>query len=158
MKWKFNGKYIFLNSLKTTDSIALPDKSWFYCEIRFFLIYAFFGVNFILWKFCPCKWNDKYQVWSHVLHMVHITPAQICTLLLHKCVHCFSSSSLHKLINWSIKAIVVGLMKDILHPDLTDQGACLALWTQEFPEAKGTLNEKLASEITYLQPSGLNPI
>ena len=23
----------------------------------------FFGVNFILQKFCPCKKNDKYQVW-----------------------------------------------------------------------------------------------
>ena len=23
---------------------------------------AFFGVNFILQKFCPCKINDKYQV------------------------------------------------------------------------------------------------
>ena len=22
-----------------------------------------FGVNFILQKFCPCKKNDKYQVW-----------------------------------------------------------------------------------------------
>ena len=25
---------------------------------------AFFGVNFILQKFCPCKKNDKYKVWS----------------------------------------------------------------------------------------------
>ena len=25
---------------------------------------AFFGVNFILQKFCPCKKNDKYQVWG----------------------------------------------------------------------------------------------
>ena len=24
---------------------------------------AFFGVDFILQKFCPCKKNDKYQVW-----------------------------------------------------------------------------------------------
>ena len=24
---------------------------------------AFFGVNFILQKFCPCKKNDKYKVW-----------------------------------------------------------------------------------------------
>ena len=64
MKWKFNGKYDFFNSLTNTDSIAWPDKSWFYCEIRFFLIYAFFGLNFILQKFCPCKRNDKYQVCS----------------------------------------------------------------------------------------------
>ena len=30
---------------------------------------AFFGVNFILQKFCSCKKNDKYQVWGrlHVL-------------------------------------------------------------------------------------------
>ena len=28
-----------------------------------FLIYAFFSVNFILQKFCPCKRNDKYEVW-----------------------------------------------------------------------------------------------
>ena len=26
---------------------------------------AFFGVNFILQKFCPCKKNDKYQVCGH---------------------------------------------------------------------------------------------
>ena len=26
---------------------------------------AFFGVNFILQKFCPCKKNDKYQVCHH---------------------------------------------------------------------------------------------
>ena len=26
---------------------------------------AFFGVNFILQEFCPCKKNDKYQVWSY---------------------------------------------------------------------------------------------
>ena len=25
---------------------------------------AFFGVNFILQKFCPCKKNDKYKVWQ----------------------------------------------------------------------------------------------
>ena len=25
--------------------------------------YNLFGVNFILQKFCPCKKNDKYQVW-----------------------------------------------------------------------------------------------
>ena len=25
---------------------------------------AFFGVNFILQKFCQCKKNDKYQVWG----------------------------------------------------------------------------------------------
>ena len=35
MKWKFNGKYDFLNSLTNTDSIVWPDKSWFYCEICF---------------------------------------------------------------------------------------------------------------------------
>ena len=29
---------------------------------------AFFGVNFILQKFCPCKKNDKYQVWV----LVHV--------------------------------------------------------------------------------------
>ena len=29
----------------------------------FFVIYAFFSVNFILQKFCPCKRNDKYEVW-----------------------------------------------------------------------------------------------
>ena len=29
-----------------------------------FVIYAFFGVNFILRKFCLCKRNDKYEVWS----------------------------------------------------------------------------------------------
>jgi len=28
-----------------------------------FVIYAFFGVNFILRKFCLCKRNDKYEVW-----------------------------------------------------------------------------------------------
>ena len=27
-----------------------------------FEIYAFFGVNFIIRKFCPCKRNDKYEV------------------------------------------------------------------------------------------------
>ena len=30
----------------------------------FFVIYAFFGLNFILRKFCPCKINDKYEVWK----------------------------------------------------------------------------------------------
>ena len=30
---------------------------------QFVVIYAFFGVNFILQKFCSCKKNDKYQVW-----------------------------------------------------------------------------------------------
>ena len=29
-----------------------------------FVIYAFFGVNFILRKFCLCKRNDKYEVCS----------------------------------------------------------------------------------------------
>ena len=28
-----------------------------------FVIYAVFGVNFILQKFCPCKRNDKLEVW-----------------------------------------------------------------------------------------------
>ena len=28
----------------------------------FVVIYAFFGVNFILQKFCSCKKDDKYQV------------------------------------------------------------------------------------------------
>ena len=28
----------------------------------FVVIYGFFGINFILQKFCPCKKNDKYQV------------------------------------------------------------------------------------------------
>ena len=48
-----------------TFFIAWPNISWFtlFCsEIRFFVIYAFFGVNFIIWKFCPCKRNDKYEV------------------------------------------------------------------------------------------------
>ena len=27
---------------------------------------AFFGVNFILQKFCPCKKNDKLEVWSRL--------------------------------------------------------------------------------------------
>ena len=45
--------------------IALPNKFWFTlfcCKIHFFVIYAFFGVNFILRKFCLCKRNDKYDV------------------------------------------------------------------------------------------------
>ena len=29
----------------------------------FVVIYAFFGVNFLIQKFCPCKKNDKYEVW-----------------------------------------------------------------------------------------------
>ena len=32
---------------------------------------AFFGVNFILQKFCQCKKNDKYQVW--LLHFSHMS-------------------------------------------------------------------------------------
>ena len=47
-----------------TFFVAWPNKSWFtlFCrEIRF-VIYAFFGVNFILRKFCLCKRNDKYEV------------------------------------------------------------------------------------------------
>ena len=28
----------------------------------FVVIYAFFGVNFLIQKFCPCKKNDKYEV------------------------------------------------------------------------------------------------
>ena len=33
----------------------------------FVVIYAFFGVNFIHQKFCPCKKNDKYEVWFDYL-------------------------------------------------------------------------------------------
>ena len=31
--------------------------------MKFVIIYPFFGVNFILQKFCLCKKNDKYEVW-----------------------------------------------------------------------------------------------
>ena len=31
-----------------------------------FVIYAFFGVNFILRKFCLCKRNDKCEVWPKI--------------------------------------------------------------------------------------------
>ena len=37
-------------------------KNWQF-TVYFVVIYAFFGVNFILQKFCLCKKNDKYQVW-----------------------------------------------------------------------------------------------
>ena len=32
----------------------------------FVVTYAFFGVNFILQKFCLCKKNDKYEVWNEL--------------------------------------------------------------------------------------------
>ena len=32
--------------------------------VYFVVIYAFFGVNFILQKFYSCKKNDKYEVWG----------------------------------------------------------------------------------------------
>ena len=30
---------------------------------------AFFYVNFILQKFCPCKKNDKFQVWEEAIKL-----------------------------------------------------------------------------------------
>ena len=40
-------------------------KKWQF-SVYFVVIYAFFGINFILQKFCSCKKNDKYEVWFHV--------------------------------------------------------------------------------------------
>ena len=37
-------------------------KNWQF-TVYFVVIYAFFGANFILQKFCMCKKNDKYEVW-----------------------------------------------------------------------------------------------
>ena len=41
----------------------------------------FFGVNFILQKFCQCKKNDKYQVWKReqtkTQHDMIVTTAQL---------------------------------------------------------------------------------
>ena len=109
MKWKFNGKYIFFNSLTTTDSIALPDKSWFYCEIRFFLIYAFFGLNFILQKFCPCKRNDKYQVCSRsVFNCKNHLVINDLTLLL------ILGQFRNLLVSWTIFTIILFALKWLL--------------------------------------------
>ena len=33
-----------------------------------------FGVNFILQKFCLCKKNDKYEVWTYVWHSYTLRP------------------------------------------------------------------------------------
>ena len=35
---------------------------------------AFFSVNFIIQKFCPCKKNDKYEVWKEL--GIYIGPQQ----------------------------------------------------------------------------------
>ena len=50
----------------------LPFFSWLLSPINyailswnlFVVIYSFFGVNFLIQKFCLCKKNDKYEVWS----------------------------------------------------------------------------------------------
>ena len=34
----------------------------------------YFGVNFILQKFCLCKKNDKYEVWTYVWHSYTLRP------------------------------------------------------------------------------------
>ena len=110
MKWKFNGKYIFFcNSLTNTDSIAVPYKSWFYCEIRFFLIYAFFGLNFILQKFCPCKRNDKYQVCSRsVFNCKNHLVINDLTLLL------ILGQFRNLLVSWTIFTIILFALKWLL--------------------------------------------
>ena len=38
---------------------------------------AFFGVNFILQKFCLCKKNDKYKVWAKVI--LYFQWLRLCT-------------------------------------------------------------------------------
>ena len=37
----------------------------------------FFGVNFILQKFCPCKENDKYKVWLDVNYLKQGTTQRV---------------------------------------------------------------------------------
>ena len=128
MKWKFNGKYIFFNSLTTTDSIALPDKSWFYCEIRFFLIYAFFGLNFILQKFCPCKRNDKYQVCSRsVFNCKNHLVINDLTLLL------ILGQFRNLLVSWTIFTIILFALKWLLsHSPLSHSPSGLRLENVHF--------------------------
>ena len=55
-------------------------------DLRYFVaksvivIYAFFGVNFILQKFCLCKKNDKYEVCKKPTKSIR---AQMKNVLLH---------------------------------------------------------------------------
>ena len=46
-------KILFPNSLREKSGVFFTDLTQ---------KLAFFGVNFILQKFCPCKKNDKYKV------------------------------------------------------------------------------------------------
>ena len=71
-------KKIFLVSV---NFYRFNAKSWHFRQIlrenvAFFTRekLAFFGVNFILQKFCPCKKNDKYEVCTVLHHAIEAIP------------------------------------------------------------------------------------
>merc|ERR1711963_1390549 len=63
--FRFNAKIWQL----TVYFAVITQKNWQF-TVYFVVIYAFFGVNFTLQKFCSCKKNDKYQVCSNPFHLL----------------------------------------------------------------------------------------
>ena len=78
----------------------------FIAKSVFFLIYAFFGLNFILQKFCPCKRNDKYQVCSRsVFNCKNHLVINDLTLLL------ILGQFRNLLVSWTIFTIILFALK-----------------------------------------------
>ena len=66
---------------------------------------AFFGVNFILQKFCSCKKNDKYQVcfaFQDVAKLQYRNDLICPCTFLHSLLHCCIVALLHSISSISI--------------------------------------------------------